>query len=83
MRSWQPTLMVNGEAERVTAVRVSANYFDMLGAMNPKPKSIFWIVQDNLVAKAVQEASVPMAFASPSIATSPLTGSWAPFTHAS
>ena len=31
MRSWQPTLMVNGEAERVSAVRVSANYFEMLG----------------------------------------------------
>ena len=31
MRSWQPTLMVNGEAERVSAVRVSADYFDMLG----------------------------------------------------
>ena len=23
--------------------------------MNPKPKSVFWIVQDNLVTKAVQE----------------------------
>jgi predicted permease len=31
MRSWLPTLAVNGEAERVPAVRVSANYFDMLG----------------------------------------------------
>lgn len=31
MRSWQPTLSINGEAERVPAVRVSWNYFDMLG----------------------------------------------------
>ena len=32
MRSWQPTLVVNGEAERLPAVRVSWNYFDMMGA---------------------------------------------------
>jgi predicted permease len=31
MRSWQPTLVVNGEAERLPAVRVSWNYFDMMG----------------------------------------------------
>jgi putative ABC transport system permease protein len=31
MRSWQPTLVVNGEAERLAAVRVSANYFGMMG----------------------------------------------------
>jgi putative ABC transport system permease protein len=31
MRSWQPTLVVNGEAERLKAVRVSWNYFDMMG----------------------------------------------------
>jgi putative ABC transport system permease protein len=31
MRSWIPTLVAHGEAERVPAVRVSANYFDMLG----------------------------------------------------
>lgn len=31
MRSWLPTLVANGDAERVAAVRVSANYFDMLG----------------------------------------------------
>jgi putative ABC transport system permease protein len=31
MRSWQPTLVTAGEAERVPAARVSANYFDMLG----------------------------------------------------
>ncbi len=31
MRSWQPTLVTNGEAERVPAVRVSGNYFDTLG----------------------------------------------------
>jgi putative ABC transport system permease protein len=31
MRGWQPTLVVNGEAERLPAVRVSWNYFDMMG----------------------------------------------------
>src|SRR5262245_19163082 len=31
MRSWAPTLVVNGEAERLAAVRVSWNYFDMMG----------------------------------------------------
>jgi len=31
MRSWQPTLVTNGEAERLPAVRVSWNYFDMMG----------------------------------------------------
>jgi putative ABC transport system permease protein len=31
MRGWQPTLMVNGEAVRLAAVRVSWNYFDMMG----------------------------------------------------
>jgi putative ABC transport system permease protein len=31
MREWQPTLVVNGEAERLAAVRVSWNYFDMMG----------------------------------------------------
>ena len=31
MRSWQPTLVANGEAERLPAVRVSWNYFDMMG----------------------------------------------------
>lgn len=31
MRSWTPTLMVNGEAERLKAVRVSANYFATIG----------------------------------------------------
>ena len=30
MRGWQPTLVVNGEAERLPAVRVSWNYFDMM-----------------------------------------------------
>src|SRR5262245_64559478 len=33
----------------------------MLGGMNPKPKSVFWIGQDNLVTKAVQESSIPFA----------------------
>ena len=31
MRSWLPTLVSNGEAERLPAVRVSGNYFDMMG----------------------------------------------------
>jgi predicted permease len=31
MRSWLPTLVTNGEAERLPAVRVSWNYFDLLG----------------------------------------------------
>jgi putative ABC transport system permease protein len=31
VRSWAPTLVVGGEAERVSAMRVSWNYFDMLG----------------------------------------------------
>ncbi|HVD91483.1 MAG TPA: ABC transporter permease [Vicinamibacterales bacterium] len=31
MRSWLPTLVTNGEAERLPAVRVSWNYFDMMG----------------------------------------------------
>jgi ABC-type branched-subunit amino acid transport system substrate-binding protein len=39
----------------------SKNYFEMLGGMNPKPKSVFWIVQDNLVTKAVHENSIPLA----------------------
>ena len=39
----------------------SKNYFDMLSELNPKPKSIFWIVQDNLVTKAVHEASAKFA----------------------
>jgi ABC-type branched-subunit amino acid transport system substrate-binding protein len=39
----------------------SQNYFDMLSKMDPKPKSVFWIVQDNLVTKAVHDASVPFA----------------------
>ena len=31
IRSWQPTLMANGEPERISAMRVSWNYFHMLG----------------------------------------------------
>ena len=31
VRSWAPTLVADGEAERVPALRVSWNYFDMLG----------------------------------------------------
>jgi ABC-type branched-subunit amino acid transport system substrate-binding protein len=38
----------------------SKNYFDMLTKMDPRPKSIFWVVQDNLVAKAVHETHVPL-----------------------
>ena len=32
VRSWAPTLVVKGQAERVPAMRVSWNYFEMLGA---------------------------------------------------
>ena len=39
----------------------SKNYFEMLAGMNPKPKSVFWIVQDNLVTKAVHESGIPLA----------------------
>ncbi len=31
IRSWMPTLLVGGEAEPIPALRVSANYFDVLG----------------------------------------------------
>lgn len=39
----------------------SMNYFDMLEHMNPRPKSVFWIVQDNLVTKAVHETNIQYA----------------------
>jgi ABC-type branched-subunit amino acid transport system substrate-binding protein len=39
----------------------SKNYFEMVSKQNPQPKSIFWVVQDNLVAKAVHETNAPMA----------------------
>jgi len=39
----------------------SKNYFDMLSKMNPRPKTIFWIVQDNLVTKAVHETNIQFA----------------------
>jgi putative ABC transport system permease protein len=32
IRSWQPTLAADGEPERISAMRVSANYFRTLGA---------------------------------------------------
>jgi putative ABC transport system permease protein len=32
MRPWTPTLVTGGDAERIQAVRVSWNYFDLLGA---------------------------------------------------
>ena len=31
VRSWYPTLVANGDAERINALRVSWDYFDMLG----------------------------------------------------
>src|SRR5262249_5386684 len=31
IRDWQPTLVVSGEAERIPGLRVSWNYFDLLG----------------------------------------------------
>ncbi len=31
----------------------SRNYFDMLQQMTPKPKTIFWVVHDNLVTRTV------------------------------
>ena len=31
IRSWTPTLMINGEPERINGLRVSANFFHMLG----------------------------------------------------
>src|SRR5205814_9081836 len=31
MRNWQPTLVASGESEQMPAVRVSWNYFDMMG----------------------------------------------------
>jgi branched-chain amino acid transport system substrate-binding protein len=39
----------------------SKNYFEMVAQANPRPKTIFWVVQDNLVAKAVHETHVPQA----------------------
>jgi branched-chain amino acid transport system substrate-binding protein len=39
----------------------SKNYFEMVAEMNPKPKTIFWIVQDNLVTKAVHQAGIPLS----------------------
>jgi len=39
----------------------SENYFEMLAHMNPKPKSIFWVVQDNLVTKAVRATNGKLA----------------------
>jgi putative ABC transport system permease protein len=34
IRSWMPTLVTNGQPERISAIRVSANFFHMLG-VNP------------------------------------------------
>jgi putative ABC transport system permease protein len=45
VRSWQPTLVAGGEAERLSAMRVSANYFEMLG-VRPALGSAFSSDQD-------------------------------------
>ncbi len=45
VRSWQPTLVAGGEAERLSAMRVSANYFQMLG-VQPTLGSSFTSDQD-------------------------------------
>jgi branched-chain amino acid transport system substrate-binding protein len=39
----------------------SKNYFDMVSRLNPKPSSVFWIVQDNLVTKAIHETNAAFA----------------------
>jgi branched-chain amino acid transport system substrate-binding protein len=39
----------------------SKNYFEMVSQLNPRPASIFWIVQDNLVTKAIHETNAPHA----------------------
>ena len=31
----------------------SRNYFDMVKSMNPAPKTVFWVVHDNLVTKTI------------------------------
>ena len=46
MRGWQPTLMVDGEAERLPAVRVSWNYFDMMG-VRPALGRVFTEAEDH------------------------------------
>jgi putative ABC transport system permease protein len=45
MRSWTPTLIVNGEAERLKAVRVSANYFPAVG-VSPALGRVFTDAED-------------------------------------
>lgn len=32
----------------------STNYFDMIAKQNPKPKTVYWVIHDNLVTKTVQ-----------------------------
>jgi len=39
----------------------SQNYFESLKNVNPQPKSVFWIVHDNLIAKTVYEIHKPIA----------------------
>jgi putative ABC transport system permease protein len=45
MRSWQPTLVAQGEAERLRAVRVSWTYFDMMG-VRPQLGRLFTAADD-------------------------------------
>lgn len=33
----------------------SKNYFDLVVKQNPKPKTVFWVIHDNLVTKTVQK----------------------------
>ena len=42
MRSSLPTLVTNGEAERLLGVRVSANYFDMMGVRPALGRPFTW-----------------------------------------
>ena len=39
----------------------SKNYFEMLPKLDPRPASIYWVVQDNLVTKAVADTNAAMA----------------------
>lgn len=38
----------------LTAETWSTNYFDLVLKQNPKPKTIYWVIHDNLVTKTVQ-----------------------------
>ena len=39
----------------------SKNYFEMLPKLDPRPASIYWVVQDNLVTKAVADTNAALA----------------------